>query len=215
MVTEKRLRRLNWSLVGDAALGAFNAERGFLFTIREFVVRPRAAFEGYLGEDRMRYSNPLKMVIFLSALAAFVMHQFPIMEVIGNQSGSELSPEEAEAAAFTQRNYNLLLLGSLPVMAVVSRLFYWGRVYNLVEHIALNSFQISVITVAYLVMLPPLMLWPSTVFAYMVLSLGYQVWLYRKVLGPGWIRAVVATLAVSVAYLFSMMVIGAVWHALG
>ncbi len=213
-VTEKRIRRLSGALIVDAALGAFNAERGFLFTIREFVLRPRQAFEGYLGEDRMRYSNPLKMVIFLSAIAAFLMHQFPIMEIIQGRSGAELTAEEAEAAEFAQRNYNLLLLASLPVMAVVSRLFYWGRAYNLVEHIALNSFQVSVITVAYFIMLPAVVLWPNTVLVYLVLSLAYQVWLYRRVLGPGWIRAIIATLVVTVAYLTSMSVIGTIWQSL-
>lgn len=29
VVVEHRIRRINWSLVGDAVLGTFNAERGF------------------------------------------------------------------------------------------------------------------------------------------------------------------------------------------
>ncbi len=209
VVVENQIRRLNWSLVVDATLGVFNAERGFWFTLRGFVTNPSAAFRGYLGEDRMRYSNPLKMVIFLSALTTFVMHQLQALELIeiGAVRG-ERTPEEEEVAAFAQRNYNLLLLSTLPLMALITRLFYWGRVYNFLEHLALNAFQVSVITVAYFVMLPTIALWPVTNFGYLVLALVYQTWLYRRVLGPGWFRATVATLVVTVAYIGTMSALG-------
>jgi hypothetical protein len=191
---------LGWSLIGDAMLGAFNAERGFLFTIFGFLKNPRPAFEGYLGEDRLRYSNPLKMVVFLSALTAFLMHQLQAFEVVQLRA-AERTPEDLEVAAFMQRNYNLLLLSTLPVMAALTRLFYWGRVYNVMEHLALNAFQVSVITVAYIVVLPAIVLWPILNLLYMVLALIYQTWLYRRVLGPGWFRAVMATVIVTLAYL--------------
>lgn len=199
-VVENRIRRIDWSLVGDATLGAFNAERGFWFTMRGFVKNPSKAFEGYLGADRLRYYNPLKMVIFLSALTTFLMHQVPLEMLQFSGDGGELTPEAEEIAEFSQRNYNLLLLSSLPMMALVTRLFYWGRVYNFLEHLVLNAFQVSVITVAYIVMLPSIVLWPVTMLIYMVLALVYQSWLYRRVLGPGWFRAITATLVVTIVY---------------
>ncbi len=59
--------------LGDIAF----AERGIWYIIRGFVVAPGISFEGFLGRDRARFSNPLKLVVFLSALAAFLMHQVP------------------------------------------------------------------------------------------------------------------------------------------
>ncbi len=209
IVEERRIRRLDWSVVGDATLGVFNAERGFWFTLRGFAVNPQQAFRGYLGEDRLRYSNPLKLVIFLSALTAFLMHHLQALELIqlGSARG-EQTPEAQEVAAFTQRNYNLLLLSCLPMMALLTRLFYWGRVYNFLEHLALNAFQVSVITAAYLVLLPTIALWPVTNLVYLVLALVYQIWLYRRVLGPGWLRAITATLVFTVAYIGMMTGLG-------
>jgi len=73
---------LDWSLVGDALLGFFSAERGFWFTLRGFTTAPRRSFEAYLGEGRLRFSNPLKLVVFLSALAAFLSIQFGLFVVV-------------------------------------------------------------------------------------------------------------------------------------
>lgn len=183
-------------------LGIFNAERGFWYTLRGFVVSPRASFEGYLGRDRTRFNNPLKLVIFLSALTAFIMHQLQGLELIQpGGGGSEHTPDSEKMAAFMQRNYNLLLLSALPLMALVTRVFYWGRVYNFLEHLALNAFEVSVITVAYFVMLPSMVLWPVTNVIYLVLALVYQTWLYRRVLGPSWFRAIAATLVVTIVYM--------------
>jgi len=213
VLVEYRIRRLSWSVISDALMGAFNAERGFWFTIRGFVRNPREAFDGYLGEDRMRYSNPLKLVIFLSAIAAFAMHHLLASEVVQIGRGEVRTAEQDAAAAFTRRNYNLLLLSSLPFMAVFTRWFYWGRAYNLLEHLALNAFQVSVITLAYFVALPAIVLWPVSTFVYLVLALVYQVWLYRQVFGPSWLRATVATAVVTVAYMTAMTLIGSAWFA--
>lgn len=215
VVVEHRIRRINWTLVSDAVLGTFNAERGFVFTTRAFLLNPRHAFEDYIGGNRMRYSNPLKMVIFLSAVAAFAMHHLLASEVIQIAEGVERTAEQDAAAAFTRRNYNLLLLCSLPFMALVSRLFYWKRAYNWLEHLALNSFQVSIITVAYLISLPTMLFAPViTTLVYLVLVLAYQAWFYRQILGPGWFRAIVATLSVTMAYFIAMTIIGSIWLSL-
>lgn len=210
VVMEKQIRRLSWGLVWEATGGFFSFERGFAFTLRSFVLDPVGTFRGFLGADRLRYTNPLKMVVFLSAVTAFLMHQMQAFEVILlGGSGGGRTPESEKLAAFIQRNYNLLLLSSLPVMALVSRGFYWGRVYNFLEHLVLNAFQVCVITAVYLVTWPLMVLWPVTTnLVYMGAALIYQGWLYRRVLGPGWGRAVLTTLVVTIAYVGAMTIMG-------
>lgn len=200
VVDEKRIRRIDWSVVSDALMGMFNAERGFWFTIRGFARDPREAFRGYVGEDRLRYSNPLKMVIFLSALTAFVMHQLQAYQLVQLGGVVEMTPEAERAARFVSRNYNLLILTALPLSAFLTRVFYWRRVYNWLEHLTLNAFQVSMITLVYFVMLPAIVIWPVTNLVYSAVALIYQVWLYRRVLGPGWFRAIAATVVVTLVY---------------
>lgn len=221
-VTETRIvRRLGWGLLGDAVMGFVAAEKGFLFTMRAFLREPRSAFEDYLGQGRMRYSNPIKLVIFLAALATFLNYQFgafvDVSEGFANRAaevGEEADRTAEKLAAldqFFRQNYNLMLLATLPVLALVSRLLYWKRAYNWMEHLALNSFIFAFTTVAYLLHLPVFVLFPSAGLVYLLVALFYQTWVYRRVLGPGWPRAVLATLISYAAYMVVFVGALAVW----
>lgn len=205
VVVEHRIRRLGWSLVADATMGVVSMEKGFWFTLKSFALRPRQAFQSYLGEDRLRFNNPLKLVFFVSALTAFLNYQLEAFGLLDFGVGNEdLTAEAAERKEFVKRNYNLLVLGSLPIMAALGKLFYARRAYNLLEHLALNAFQLGVTTALYVALMPLIVLWPVTLLIYSIVALAYQVWVYRQVLGPGWFRAISATLAITVSY-FVMM----------
>jgi hypothetical protein len=117
------------------------------------------------------------------------------------------NPEEAltmaQEMAFAQslqRNYNLLVFGGLPLIALATRLVYLKRAYNFVEYLAFNSFILSVSTAAYVLLFLPTILFPSVTIIYLVLSLGYQTWAYRVVFGPGWIRAISAMILTTALY---------------
>ena len=107
----------------------------------------------------------------------------------------------ARANEFFKRNYNLILLCALPLMAMVTRVVYWKRAYNMVEHLALNAFLFAVTTVWYLVALPMNLLWAPFGLISGVITLVYQTWVYRRVLGAGWWRAIAATVLITIAYL--------------
>lgn len=210
VVIRQQVRRLSWRLVGDATLGIFSLEAPFARTLRDFMRRPRMAFESYLGAERFQFSNPLKLFITLTAVSTFLSYLVGNFEMLvegfaigAREAGPDqaLSVEQEQALAqFIQRNYNLMVLGGLPVVSLITRLVYRKRVYNFPEHLALNSFAFSVITALYLVQLVPAVLLPMLPGVYMAASLAYLVWAYRRILGPGWIRAISAVALVTVTY---------------
>ena len=110
-----RLRRLGFGLVVDATLGAASFEKGFLYTVKQFVRSPRAGFQGYLGADRLKFSNPLRLMIFLTAVATFFNFQFGSMEsnfAQGSEDG--MSPAMQEnmrlIGTLVQRYFNVICL---------------------------------------------------------------------------------------------------------
>ncbi len=210
-------------MLTDAVLGFFAMEQGFLFTLTAFVRRPRSAFEAYLGTERLRFSNPLKLVVFLVALATFLNYQIGTFDATGGASaapavessleGGLTAGQRAELNQFVQRNFNLLVLAALPLMATVSRLVYWRRAYNWMEHVALNAFILAVTTAAYVLQLFPALGLPWVGTLYAGLTIGYQTWSYRRVLGPGWGRALIATMLSTAAYFVVFRLGLAAWIA--
>lgn len=189
-------------------MGFASMEKGLWFTLKGFALTPQNAFQRYLGEERLRFNNPLKLGFFISALTTFLTYQLEGFGWLDFSVGHEaLSAEEVARKGFVKRNYNLLVLGSLPIMAVVGKLFYARRAYNLLEHLALNAFQLGVTTALYVALMPLMVIWPITVLIYSVIALTYQVWVYRQVLGPGLFRAICATLAITVAYFYMMLMV--------
>jgi len=124
--------------------------------------------------------------------------------------GPEDTAEARAGVEFIQQYYNLVMLGALPLMAALSRLVYCRRVYNLLEHLALNAFQVAVVTAAYLVMMPLIFVWPGGMTLYLVLAMGYQMRVYRQALGPGWFRAAAATTVITAAYTFAIALVARV-----
>ena len=219
LTVHRRVRRLDWNLLADATLGFFSLETTFGRTLRWFLRRPRAAFEGYLGAERLSFSNPLKLLITLTAISTFLnfvagnfdaLVEGVAMSVRESKPGQALTVgQEAALTQFLQRNYNLFVFGGLPVISLATRLVYWKRAYNFVEHLALNSFILSVGTAAYVVLFVPSILFPSVILIYVALSLVYQTWTYRLVMGPGWMRALAAvTLSSGIYFVILAIAVG-------
>jgi hypothetical protein len=211
VTVHKKLRRLDWRLIGDAILSVFSAESGFGYTIMAFLWRPRQAFEAYLGAERLRFSNPLKLVIFTTAVATFLNYQFGGFDAMDQAvDGVVQSEEEAALMVFFKQNYNLLLLMALPIFTTVSRVFYWQRAYNWVEHLALNGFIYGVTNLIYVLLWGTIQIWPVMNFVYMVLWLVYSVWVWRQTMGPGWFRAGAMVIVSAVLYMLSTGWVGTV-----
>ncbi|MCF3648162.1 hypothetical protein [Synoicihabitans lomoniglobus] len=203
-----RLRRLGFGLVVDATLGAASFEKGFLYTVKQFVQRPRAGFQGYLGADRLKFSNPLRLLVFVTAVATFFNFQFGSMDSefakAAQGDNGTVSPEMRENLllmnVLLKRYFNVMMLAGVPLLGLASRVLYWKRAYNFVEHMALNAFLMSISTMAYLLTVV-LGVWVGKMgLIYGVISLAYQTWVYRRVMGPGWLRAISCTIVGTVLY---------------
>ncbi len=194
-----RVRRLDWSLVRDAVLGFFDLDRGYLRTAWSFARHPATTFQDYLGAGRVHHVNPLRLMVLLAAVAAFMsFHSGASQGVLegfaaGQEAGPELAAHQSALGDFMNRYYNLVILGSVPLMALITRLIYWRRPYNWLEHVALNGFLYVVTTLAYLVVLAVAFAWPLVLHLYGPPVMVYQVWLYRRVLGGSWWPAILST----------------------
>lgn len=66
------LKRITFKGLLGFVLSVLNFEKGILFTIRELIIRPKQVIEEYLKRDRKKLVNPVRFLVFSTALATFL-----------------------------------------------------------------------------------------------------------------------------------------------
>ena len=97
------LKRITFKGLMGFILSVLNFERGILFTIKELILRPKVVIEEYLKKDRKKLINPIRFLVFSTAIATFLnitlIHSnedFNSMKVNFNEGLNEGMNEELE-----------------------------------------------------------------------------------------------------------------------
>ena len=220
------LSRITFRHLGIELLERFNLEKGLLFTIREFLLRPGRATRNYLfTEDRPKFTNPLSLLLFTAAIAAFLLIQFGwedsyfqdtfeqgLKQGYESRSGKELeaqnlpfSMEEAQLKInyIYTKYFNLLLVAILPILGLFTFLFFRKDRFFYAEHLVLNMYVMSIQNILFFPFAFFLFQnsWPA--WLYMGLSLLYQIWFYLDLFTGyrTWVKVVRSITTISLAYL--------------
>ena len=186
----------------------FHVDRGFLVTIFALATRPGRTMNAYLDGHRVRYFNPLSLLMILAGLCALVYakFEFDFTSMAAGMSPEQVSGYQATMTSLLQ-NYSLGLVLQLPLIALMSWLVM-GRHRSYGEHLAINAFIFAFMCVINLALIPvhmmvngtslfmPLMLLTSALF------LVYQVFaLWDAFRTPGrWFGMLLRALATSIGY---------------
>ena len=119
--------------------GVFHVDHGILFTAKELLVRPGTTVKNYLAGERVRYFNPFTFCVIIGGLNAYFLQKvhwqglFIDLDLLNKQDVNQVV-WEGSLKYFT---YRLLL--SIPVLSVVTYLFYYRR-YLFIEHLIANTY---------------------------------------------------------------------------
>lgn len=114
-------------------------DRGLLHTVVALTRTPGPAIREYLSGRTRPYSNPIKYLLILVALAVLV---FGWLDLQSAWLPPEAAPEPA-VARFLElytRYLNVFLVLAIPFLALYSRLIFRKAGYNLTEHLIFNTF---------------------------------------------------------------------------
>ncbi len=187
----------------EALFSVVKVNAGFLFTAKELSLRPGKAIQGYLRGHRVNYYSPPKYLFFSGAITSFFTSRFHSF----SQEYTSVDAFTGDAHAFLSAFFQyadvyatLINVISIPVFALFSFLLFRRLDYNYAEHLVLNAyitaqqllFFVGWLPLASIISVPAHWL----LGGYMVLTLGYNLWVYVQFCGVrsggGFIRAAVA-----------------------
>jgi len=138
----------------------FDVEHGLFYSIKMLFKAPGETLRRYFKGDRQRHYKPLKFVLFIGGLYAFLFISFNIH---GNAPGvyEGLLKDTAygrvtgqQIDLFTAQWTSVIMLIQFPVIAFVSWLVFRKRKYFYGEHFVANAYFIGEVSIFQLLMFP-------------------------------------------------------------
>ncbi|WP_241234699.1 DUF3667 domain-containing protein [Nonlabens ponticola] len=144
---EKRITMRNVAAdFGDLYIGL---DTKFMHTFVDLFRKPEAVILGYVQGRRMYYMDAVRYLLlslFITGIYVFVLKQTNVMEdymadsiltadTLANYSDEQIEAQQKFASKFLDYQ-GLLLLFTIPFLALVGRISFWGRkFFNYTEHV--------------------------------------------------------------------------------
>lgn len=121
------------------------SDKGIFFTCGQLFTRPGNAIREYINGKRVRYFEPLSLLLSLAALYGFLYHYFNI-NLFSDLSVSDSELQKIDLKSINEwiANHFALATGLLiPLYSLGSFIAFRKQGYNYAEHLTLNTFLAS------------------------------------------------------------------------
>jgi hypothetical protein len=129
--------RIDWAFVWFSFQhGVFHLDKGFLFTIREFFIRPGYAARDYIGGKRVNYMPPLAYVVITSVLSIL------LVDILNTNGPIEYAHQLDKDFVNFVLHYNdkISLIILIPLSAMLTKAFFPRSHFNFFELFAFHCF---------------------------------------------------------------------------
>lgn len=133
-----KFERIDRNYALQEGINLFGFEKGFLYTIRELLLRPAQTTHNYLTKNRYKYTKPLAFILATSAIYTFVAHYFRVETILQEEFANKLqNPRGSSAMQWIQDNY-----GYANILSTVFIIF-WMKIFFKKYHY--NTYEIAVL----------------------------------------------------------------------
>jgi len=193
MPNDSQPKRITMQTIWEYVLAIFNLERGLLYTIGQLTLRPGQAIKEFLfTEKRNKHIKPISFVILSVTVTTFLTLKL-FSNDIGLASGISIGiPKDATPFVremfeiFNQlmtKYLNLIQMLKIPFLSIATFWLFRKNKYNFAEHLVINSYIYSYLSVCIVILLLGLSFSLSinsmgSILAF--LSFAYPIYVYIK-----------------------------------
>ncbi len=125
-------------------------DQGFIYTIKQLIIRPGHSIREYLEGKRVRHIKPLKFLFWAAAISFLVFHYVGLDEQMLQQFSKQPDAKTPDSQKLSQK-LMLLVTGHptvvvycmIPMIALFSWWLFRRRPYNFAEHFVLNAYLLG------------------------------------------------------------------------
>ncbi|MFN7117735.1 MAG: DUF3667 domain-containing protein [Saprospiraceae bacterium] len=192
--------RITLRYIGEQILSQVNLEKGLGYTFKQLLLAPGAAIREYLFEDRSRMMRPLPLVLLLTAIATFLSFKFLPLEQSFTQSlnpslqatglPEDMIPLIELLRKLGKQYFNIILMSSIPGMALASYIMFKDKRLNYAEHLIINMYLFNVQTLLLIFALPLLVKFIFLSFVVLIATFIYFTYAFQQIFQIQWQESV-------------------------
>lgn len=150
-----------------------HVEKGFLYTLKELLLRPGYMQQRYLAGQRTRFQKPFSS--FFLACTVLALGQYGIKNFVATHYGIQDESED-----YFRHYFALMQVLMLPVYSFITWLFFRNAKYNYAEITVLVLYNLSLVLYGVLIINALRLVWPHLESSYIELPalLAYTIWTY-------------------------------------
>ncbi len=211
-VTETRtIKRLRVKNLFSELLQAFNLEHGGIYTVKQLFLDPGALIKGYIGEDRLKYTSPFKLLIITTTITfIFLQYSSTFLEF---REGFYVGMKNKDLLTILENSskyFNILLWLYLPIGALFTWLFNRKSKYNFAENLAFQTYVFSLSNLIMMMVVLDVIL--GTMFIGLMIYIAftfYYLYSYKVFFSKGWLRTIIEMTLIyvlsSIVYFFMLL----------
>lgn len=138
----------------------FDVEHGLFFTIKTMIMKPGETIRRYFNGDRQKHYKPLKFILFIGGLMAFLFVSFNIHanytggDVFRTSIYTNAKINERLLVQFTIQWTSVIMLIQFPLIALASWLVFRKPKYFFGEHLTANAYFIGEVLIYHILLFP-------------------------------------------------------------
>jgi len=130
--------------LNDTLASTFALDKGFFYTLSQLFIDPGKTIKEYLSGKTKVYFNPLKFIIIIAGLSAFISIITKSFDrnlyVTNTLSPEDLNSTQLKIIAFFKNYVNIIMLILVPFYTFAYKLFFLRKKLNYTEHLIINCY---------------------------------------------------------------------------
>lgn len=207
------------SLLREVPHAIFHVDRGLVATLKAITRHPGGVIRGYLDGQRVRYFNPLTLMVLMAGLSALLFSAYPFdFKVDAPGFTPAVAQKYSDFVRANFKFYSATLIFYLPALACITWISFLGlpatHARNYGEHLIINAYILGYSTGVMVLMFPLFVALngnPAFLPVWSVVGLGFFIYhgivLYLVFKRPGSVAVTLLRTFVAILLYFVMLLV--------
>jgi len=216
---QKKFKKIDKKYITDELQYTFlHTNKGFLYSVKNLIKNPGKTARAFIDGNRVNHYKPILLVFLLSGISAFISFKVIGLKEIMSAYYSRASLNSQfmnDYLTFTASYNSVIMLLSVPIFAITTKLAFkkWG--HNYYEHVVINAYILSFYTLYTIIIVSPIIYifrdnidFVTTISSLSMLATPFiLVWFFKEFYSDRQLKTIIARVMLTIGILGALFLL--------